>query len=83
MCVCYSGMRGYDRSALCREGRIDLGRFIELKFSLQSQTRERGKGQTHFHELCADNCTLYSEMKFALSVVKPQRSINGCCSSAS
>lgn len=35
----------------CREGRIDLGRFIELKFSLQSETRGRGKGQEHFHEL--------------------------------
>ena len=29
----------------CREGRVDLGRLIELKFSLQSETGARGEGQ--------------------------------------
>ncbi len=38
-------------AVLCREGRIDLGCFIELKFSLQSETRGREKGQEHFQEL--------------------------------
>lgn len=70
MCVLLPSVHWYERiwqvsAVLCREGRIDLGCFIELKFLLQSETRGRRIGQEHFHELPAP---LYTVTTFIIVV---------------
>lgn len=45
VCVCVCAAVWEDMTGQCREGRLDLGRLIELKFSLQSETGARGEGQ--------------------------------------
>ena len=78
MCVLLPSVHWDERiwqvsAVLCREGRIDLGCFIELKFLLQSETRGRRIGQEHFHELPAPLYTVTT-----LIIVVPI--VEGCSS---